>query len=66
MLSAMTVAQNAVPRRKMRTTHSERIGKRRDKSEDVVRAVKAGWALERGRYSDKGKGRFEARTFSLV
>ena len=67
MLSAMTAARKSCAREKdARSAFRKEWRAEKIKIENVVRTVKAGWALERRRCTDKGDGRFEVGTFSLV
>ena len=70
MLSAMTAAivksESCAREKDARSAFRKEWRAEKIKIENVVRTVKAGWALERRRCTDKGEGRFEVRTFSLV
>ena len=70
MLSAMTAAivksESCAREKDARSAFRKEWRAEKIKIENVVRTVKAGWALDRRRCTDKGEGRFEVGTFSLV
>ena len=67
MLSAMTAARKSCAREKdARCAFRKEWRAEKIRIDNVVRTVKAGWAQERRRCTDKGEGRFEVGTFSLA
>ena len=67
MLSAMTAARKSCAREKdARCAFRKEWRAEKIMIDNVVRTVKAGWAQERRRCTDKGEGRFEVGTFSLA
>ena len=67
MLSAMTAARKSCAREKdARCAFRKEWRAEKIRIDNVVRTVKAGWAQERRRCTDKGEGGFEVGTFSLA